>query len=88
MQSTTQTLHECKRLLTELNTAILHPTETHEEDTIIRDWQNVALVIDRCLFYTYLILTTISTTLTLLLAPLLKTVPKAPSYFRLNITRE
>jgi len=87
-QPTTQSLQECKRLLSELNRLILRPTEINEEDIIIRDWQNVALVIDRCLFYTYLLLTTILTTFTLLLAPLLKTVPKSPEYFRLNITRE
>lgn len=87
-QSTPQSLHECKRLLSELNRLVLRPTETQEEDIIARDWQNVALVIDRCLFYTYLLLTTILTALTLLLAPLLKTVPTPPEYFRLNITRE
>jgi hypothetical protein len=88
VQSTPQSLHECKRLLGELNRLILRPTETREEDIIIRDWQNVALVIDRCLFFTYLLLTTLLTALTLLLAPLLKTVPTPPEYFRLNITRE
>ncbi|CAF1492886.1 unnamed protein product [Adineta steineri] len=86
-QSTTQSLQECKRLLNELNRVILRPTDTREEDIIIRDWQNVALVIDRCLFYIYLILTTVLTVCTLLLAPLFKTVPKAPDYFRLNITQ-
>jgi hypothetical protein len=88
VQSTPQSLHECKRLLSELNHLILRPTETREEDIIIRDWQNVALVLDRCLFFTYLLLTTLLTALTLLLAPLLKTIPTPPEYFRLNITRE
>jgi hypothetical protein len=88
VQSTPQSLLECKRLLSELNRLILRPTETSEEDIIIRDWQNVALVIDRCLFYIYLLLTTVLTALTLLLAPLLKTVPIPPNYFLLNITRE
>lgn len=88
VQTAPQSLHECKRLLSELNRLILRPTETREEDIIIRDWQNVALVIDRCLFYTYIILTTVLTTLTLLLAPLMKTVPTPPEYFRLNLTRE
>jgi len=88
VQSPPQALYECKRLLSELNRIVLRPTETHEEDTIIRDWQNVALVIDRCLFFTYLLLTTLLTAFTLLLAPLLKTVPTPPEYFRLNITRE
>ncbi|CAF0956895.1 unnamed protein product [Adineta ricciae] len=87
LQSTTQALQECKRLLCELNGTIRCPTDTREEDIIARDWQNVALVIDRCLFYMYLTLTIMLTTFTLLLAPLLKTVPKAPEYFRLNITR-
>lgn len=87
-QTTPQSLQECKRLLGELNRLILRPSETGEEDTIIRDWHNVALVIDRGLFYTYLLLTTALTTFTLLLAPLLKTVPVPPNYFRLNITRE
>jgi nicotinic acetylcholine receptor len=88
IQSTPQSLQECKRLLSELNHLILRPSETREEDIIIRDWQNVALVIDRCLFYTYLLLTAILTALTLLIAPLLKTVPTPPEYFRLNVTRE
>ena len=87
-QSTPQSLQECKRLLGELNRLILRPTETAEEDLIIRDWHNVALVIDRSLFYTYLLLTTLLTASTLLFAPLLKTVPVPPNYFRLNITRE
>ncbi|CAF2746379.1 unnamed protein product [Rotaria sp. Silwood2] len=88
INSTRQSLQECKRLLYELNRLILRPGETREEDTIIRDWQNVALVIDRCLFYTYLLLTTILTVFTLLLAPLLKTIPTPPEYFRLNMTKE
>jgi nicotinic acetylcholine receptor len=88
VQSTPQTLQECKRLLGELNRLILRPSETSEEDIIIRDWQNVALVIDRSLFYVYLLLTTLLTASTLLLAPLLKTVPTPPDYFRVNITRE
>ncbi|CAF4107067.1 unnamed protein product [Rotaria sordida] len=79
---------KCKRLLYELNHFILRRNETREEDTIIPDWQNVALVIDRCLFYTYLLLTTILTVLTLLLAPLLKPIPRPPTYFRLNTTKE
>jgi nicotinic acetylcholine receptor len=88
IQTTPQSLQECKRLLGELNRLILRPTETSEEDIIIRDWQNVALVFDRVLFYTYILLTTVLTALTLLLAPLLKAVPTPPNYFRLNITRE
>jgi hypothetical protein len=87
-QSAPQSLQECKRVLSELNRIILRPTETREEDIIIRDWQNVALVLDRCLFFTYLLLTTALTAFTLLLAPLLKTIPTPPDYFRLNITRE
>jgi hypothetical protein len=87
-QSTPQSLQECKRLLGELNRLILRPAETSEEDIIIRDWQNVALVLDRGLFYIYLLLTTLLTALTLLLAPLLKSVPTPPNYFRLNLTRE
>lgn len=86
-QSTPQSLHECKRLLFELNRLILHAGDTREEDNIIRDWQNVALVIDRCLFYIYLIITTVLTTLTLVLAPLMKTIPSPPEYFLLNITK-
>ena len=86
-QSAPQSLRECKRLLTELNRMILRPTESNDDDKIIRDWQNVALVMDRCLFYTYLVSTTILTVLTLLVAPLFKTVPTPPEYFRLNITR-
>ena len=87
-QSTPQSLQECKRLLGELNRLVLRPAETGEEDIIIRDWQNVALVIDRGLFYIYLLLTTLLTASTLLLAPLLKAVPTPPDYFRLNLTRE
>ena len=86
--TTPRTFNDCKRLLHELNRIVLRPSETNEEDTIMRDWQNVALVFDRCLLYIYIILTTLLTTFTLLLAPLLKTVPKPPEYFRLNITRE
>ncbi|CAF1136037.1 unnamed protein product [Rotaria sp. Silwood1] len=88
INSTPHSLQECKRLLYELNRLILRSSEKHEEDIIIRDWQNVALVIDRCLFFTYLLFTTILTVLTLLLAPLLKTIPTPPSYFRLNMTKE
>ena len=88
IQSTPQSLRECKRLLTEMNRMILRPTESNDDDKIVRDWQNVALVMDRCLFYTYLVSTTVLTVLTLLLAPLFKTVPTPPQYFRLNITRE
>jgi nicotinic acetylcholine receptor len=87
-QTTTQSLGECKRLLTELNRVILRPTETHEEDIIILDWQNVALVIDRSLFILYLLLTTLLTIGTLVLAPLLKHVPKPPNYHQLNITKD
>jgi len=87
VQTQPQSLGECKRLLTELNRLILRPTETHEEEIIIRDWQNVALVIDRCLFLLYLFLTILLTTGTLVLAPLLKNVPKPPNYHQLNITR-
>jgi nicotinic acetylcholine receptor len=87
IQTQPQSLGECKRLLTELNRLILRPTETHEEEIIIRDWQNVALVIDRCLFFLYLFLTTLLTIGTLVLAPLLKNVPKPPKYHELNITR-
>ena len=88
MQSTPQSLHECKRLLSELNRLILRPTETHEEDIIIRDWQNVALVMDRCLFFIYILLTSLLTIGTLVLAPLLKTVPKPPNYHQLNVMSE
>lgn len=87
-QATPQTLRECKRLLTDLNRIVLRPTETNDEDKIVRDWQNVALVMDRCLFYLYILSTAILTVLTLLLAPLFKTVPTPPEYFQLNITRE
>ena len=88
MQTTPQSFDECKRLLTDLNRLLLRPTDgTHEEDLIARDWQNVALVIDRCLFLLYLFLTTLLTVGTLILAPLLKTVPKPPPYHLLNITR-
>ncbi|CAF3395132.1 unnamed protein product [Rotaria sp. Silwood1] len=81
-----QPLNECKRLLSELNRLILCPTETNEEDAIILDWQNVALVIDRCLFLLYILLTFMLTVGTLILAPLLKNVPKKPNYHLLNIT--
>jgi len=87
IQTSPQSLDECKRLLTELNRLILRPNETDEEDIIIRDWQNVALVIDRCLFLLYILLTTILTIGTLILAPLLKNVPKPPNYYQLNITQ-
>jgi nicotinic acetylcholine receptor len=88
VQSSSQSLGECKRLLTELNRLVLRPTEVHEEETIVRDWQNVALIMDRCLFFLYLFLTTLLTVGTLVLAPLLKFVPKAPNYYQLNITRD
>ncbi|CAF0777559.1 unnamed protein product [Rotaria sordida] len=86
IQTIPQSLNECKRLLTELNHLILYPTETNEEDCIIRDWQNAALVIDRCLFLLYILLTFVLTVGTLILAPLLKNVPKQPNYHQLNIT--
>ncbi|CAF1054129.1 unnamed protein product [Rotaria magnacalcarata] len=88
VQTAPQSLSECKRLLTELNRLILRPTETQEEDIIIRDWQNVALVIDRCLFVLYISSTMFLTIITLILAPLLKTVPKQPNYHQLNITMD
>jgi hypothetical protein len=88
IQTTTQPLNECKRLLSEINRLILRPTETTEEEIIIRDWQNVALVIDRCLFFIYIFLTSLVTIGTLILAPLLKYVPKPPDYHQLNITRD
>lgn len=87
-QTPSQSLNECKRLLTELNRVILRPTESHEEDAIVRDWQNVALVLDRCLFILYILLTGLLTIGTLVLAPLLKYVPRAPGYHQLNITRD
>jgi len=88
MQTSSRSLGECKRLLTEINRLILRPTETHEEDIIVRDWQNVALVLDRCLFILYILLTSILTIGTLIIAPLLKTIPKPPNYHQLNITRD
>jgi hypothetical protein len=88
IQAAPQTLVECKRLLNEINRLILCPTETHEEDIIIRDWQNVALVIDRSLFFLYLLLTILLTAGTLVLAPLFKNIPKPPNYYQLNITRD
>ena len=87
-QSSPQSLVECKRLLTELNRLILHPTELQEEETIARDWHNVALVMDRCLFLLYLLFTASLTVGTLILAPLFKHVPKPPNYHLLNITRD
>jgi hypothetical protein len=87
IQTAPQSLSECKRLLSELNRLILRPTDTQEEDIIIRDWQNVALVVDRSLFFLYLLLTAILTIGTLVLAPLLKYVPKPPNYYQLNITQ-
>ena len=88
MQSSPQSFDECKRLLTDLNRLLLRPTEaSQEEDLIARDWQNVALVIDRCLFLLYIFLTTLLTVGTLILAPLLKPVPKPPNYHQLNLTR-
>ncbi|CAF2385094.1 unnamed protein product [Rotaria sp. Silwood2] len=86
IQTAPQSLNECKRLLNDLNRLILRSTET-EEDAIILDWQNVALVIDRCLFYLYISMTILLTVGTLILAPLLKNVPKQPNYHQLNITR-
>ena len=88
MQTTPQSLDECKRLLTDINRLVLRPTDTHDEDIIIRDWQNVALVFDRCLFLLYLFLTALLTIGTLIVAPLLKPVPVPPGYHLLNITRE
>ncbi|CAF1078041.1 unnamed protein product [Adineta steineri] len=88
LQTSPQSLGECQRLLTELNRLILRPTETHEEDIIVRDWQNVALVLDRCLFILYIFLTSSLTIGTLILAPLLKFIPQAPNYRELNITRD
>lgn len=86
IRTASKSLDECKRLLTELNRLVLRPTETQEEDMIIRDWQNVALVIDRCLFVIYILITMTVTVITLVLAPLLKTIPKQPNYHQLNIT--
>jgi nicotinic acetylcholine receptor len=88
IQSSSNSLGECKRLLTELNRLILRPTDLHEEEMIVRDWQNVALVMDRCLFFLYIFLTTVLTIGTLIIAPLLKIVPKPPNYHQLNITRD
>ena len=86
IQASSNSLGECKRLLTELNRLVLRPTDIHEEEIIIRDWQNVALVLDRCLFFLYIFLTTVLTVGTLVLAPLFKIVPKPPNYYQLNIT--
>ena len=83
-----QSIQEYKRLLIELQRSMFDSTSTSEEEKIIRDWHNVALVMDRFLFYTYLISTTVLTAVTLLVAPLFKTVPSPPNYFRLNITRD
>ncbi|CAF1234600.1 unnamed protein product [Adineta ricciae] len=88
LQSSPQSLNECKRLLTEMNRLILRPTETQEEDVIVRDWQNVALILDRCLFILYILLTSLLTIGTLILAPLLKYVPEAPNYHQINITKD
>jgi hypothetical protein len=88
IQASSNSLVECKRLLTELNRLVLRPTDIHEEEIIIRDWQNVALVLDRCLFFLYLFLTIGLTVGTLIIAPLLKIVPKPPNYYQLNITRD
>lgn len=88
IRSTSESLSECKRLLTDLNRLILRPTDNFEEEQLTRDWQNVALVLDRCLLYLYIILTAVLTIVTLVLAPLLKTVPQRPDYFHLNITRD
>lgn len=88
VQTSPQSFEECKRLLTDMNRSLLRPTEgSHEEDLITRDWQNVALVIDRCLFLLYIFLTILLTVGTLILAPLLKTIPKPPNYHQINITR-
>lgn len=81
-----QSLNECKRLLAELNRLILRPTETRDEDIIIHDWQNVALVVDRCLFLLYIVFTGLLTLGTLVLAPLFKSIPKPPNYYLLNVT--
>ena len=86
VRSSSNSLGECKRLLTELNRLVLRPTEVQEEEEIVRDWQNVALVMDRCLLFVYIFLTMTLTLVTLVLAPLLKRVPVPPNYFRLNIT--
>ena len=67
------------------NRQILSPVD---EEKIIRDWQNIALVIDRCLFFAYIVSTTGLTTLTLVIAPMFKTIPTPPNYFLLNVTRE
>ena len=88
MQTTPHSFDECKRLLTDINRLVLRPTESHDEDIIIRDWQNVALVFDRCLFLLYILLTTLLTVGTLIVAPLLKPVPIPPDYHLLNITRD
>ncbi|CAF0902173.1 unnamed protein product [Didymodactylos carnosus] len=86
--STIHTLQECKRLLGELNRIILSDRpEKVEEDEIMRDWQNVALVIDRLLFYTYIVLTLLVTLITLVIAPLLKTIPLLPEERQLNLTK-
>ena len=74
-----------QRLLSEGNRRVLSPVD---EEKIIRDWQNIALVIDRCLFYAYIVSTTGLTALTLVVAPMFKTIPKPPNYFLLNVTRD
>ncbi|CAF1528053.1 unnamed protein product, partial [Didymodactylos carnosus] len=84
---TVHTLQECKSLLGELNRIILNDKpERIEEDEISRDWQNVALVIDRLLFYTYIIFTVLVTLITLVIAPLMKTIPLLPEERQLNLT--
>lgn len=88
IRSSSNSIVECKRLLNELNRLVLRPNEVQEEEIIVRDWQNVALVMDRCLLFLYIFLTLSLTVVTLVVAPLLKQVPVPPNYFQLNITRE
>ena len=79
--TTTQSFNEWQRLLTELNRLILRSNDTYEENSIILEWQNVALVIDRCLFLLYILLTISLTLGILIFAPLMKNVPKPQNYY-------
>lgn len=86
--SNSQMTNEYRRFLADMNRLLFNPNDNSEEEKIIRDWQNVALVMDRCLFYLYIFFTSTLTIITLLIAPLLKKIPEPPNYFYLNITRE
>lgn len=87
LNSIPQSLDECRKLLIDLNRLLIRPTENQDDEFIIREWQNVALVLDRCLFIIYLFLTGTLTIGTLILAPLMKSVPEPPNYHELNITQ-